>query len=475
MIGPRKLLAAAAVAAVLGLLTACGAGTRDDSAVGDPSDFVFDESVIRTYELVIDEADWEWLNDDPVREEYVPATLLFEGKEYPDVAVRYKGFFGALRFCFDAEGNRICEKLSMKLKFSEYNEIGRFYDLKRLNFQAMQLDPTMMHEALGYGLYREAGVAAPRVAYANLVVNGEPLGLFALVEQIDGMFTRSRFPDGGEGNLYKEIWPIYFVPGAYLWALRTNREEDPNVDKMIRFARALDEATDDTFLSVLESWTDVDTLMSYLAVDRLIDNMDGIVAWYCLEGDMVPLAKLLEIVPPEFAGPCFNHNYFWYEDTGRDRVWLIPWDLDNALQVPSMLREIFGIPDWDVIPESCDSIPVFAGLRGQPPACDDLIRRLSTVTWDLYAQRTQELLDGPFQISALHDRIDELADHIADAVAEDPNGPTFDEWQASVQQLKDGVVTIRSYIEAKVTNGEPPASPETSADLPATNDTGATK
>jgi hypothetical protein len=108
------------------------------------------------------------------------------------------------------------------------------------------------------------------------------------------------------------------------------------------------------------------------------------------------------------------------------------------------------MPDWDVVPETCDSIPVFFGLSGRPPACDDLIRRLSSVTWDLYAEKTRELLDGPFQISALHDRIDELADHVADAVAEDPNGPTFDQWEAAVQRLKDGVVTIRSYIEAKV-------------------------
>jgi hypothetical protein len=76
----------------------------------------------------------------------------------------------------------------------------------------------------------------------------------------------------------------------------------------------------------------------------------------------------------------------------------------------------------------------------------------------LYAERTQELLDGPFQVDALHDRIDELADHIADAVAEDPNGPTVEQWEANVQRLRDGVVTIRSYIEDKVSHGQAPAA-----------------
>ncbi len=436
------------MALVLGILAACrtedeGGGAFDpaddsagagwDTPVGDDADFVFDSSVIRTYELIIDEADWGWLNDNARLESYVPATLIFEGEEYPEVAVRYKGFVGALHRCFDLKGNRTCKKLSMKLKFSEYDDTRRFYGLKRLNFQSMELDPTKMHEVLAYGLFRQAGVIAPRATYAKLVVNGEPLGLFALVEQIDGMFTRSRFPDGGSGNLYKEVWPVHSDPGRYLQALRTNREEDPSAEKMIRFAQALEGATDETFVSVLQSWTDMDMLMSYLAVDRLIDDWDGIVAWYCL-GDF-----------------CFNHNYFWYEDTVRDRVWLIPWDLDNTFVVPSPVRTFYEMPDWDVVPDSCEPIPIFLpGVLGRPPMCDDLIQRLSTLTWDTYAERTRELLDGPFQTSVLQARIDALAEHIAPAIAEDPNGPTVARWEAAVSKLKDDVVTMRSYIEAKV-------------------------
>jgi spore coat protein CotH len=279
---PVFVVVAVAMASVL--LTACSRAGGEDSEIGDAADYVFDESVIRTYEVLIDDADWERLNDDPTLEQYVPATLLFEGDEYRDVAVRYKGFYGALRFCFDMQGNRICKKLSIKLKFSEYDDTGRFYGLKRLNFNSMETDASKMHDVLGYALFREAGVPAPRATYAKLVVNGEPLGLFALVEQIDGAFTRSRFhdEDGGRGNLYKEVWPVHFAPGPYLMALKTNREEDPSVDKMSRFAQALDGATDETFLSVLESWTDIDMLMRYLAVDHLTGNRDGITAWYCV-------------------------------------------------------------------------------------------------------------------------------------------------------------------------------------------------
>jgi len=175
----------------------------------DP-DYVFDDTVVRTYEVTVVAEDWDSINNDPNAEQYVPATLLFEGRTYRDVAIRFKGGWGSLYTCVLL---RACAKLSMKLKFSEYDREGRFHNLERLNLHAMTglpmlgvpADLTKVHEALAYGLLRDFGVEAPRSSYAWLVVNGEVLGLFALVEQIDGRFTRSHFDDGGEGNLYKEV------------------------------------------------------------------------------------------------------------------------------------------------------------------------------------------------------------------------------------------------------------------------------
>ena len=66
----------------------------------------------------------------------------------------------------------------------------------------------------------------------------------------------------------------------------------------MEFARELLAHEDDPAarLAALERrLSDIDDFWAYLAVDRLTDNWDGIVAWYCV---------------PE----CQNHNYFWYEN-----------------------------------------------------------------------------------------------------------------------------------------------------------------
>jgi hypothetical protein len=441
----RRVTRSSALAALLA--AACGGsselGRADGAAGADPdaapaapgAEYLFDDDALRTYELTVAPGDWQWLNDNALLEEYVPATLHFEGTEVGPIGVRYKGGYGTLTLCFDAGGTRRCPKLSIKLAFDEYDPDGRFFGVRKLNFHSMLRDPSLMHDRLGYGLHREMGVAAPRAVHARLIVNGELLGLFALVEQIDGRFTRDRFADGGEGNLYKEVWPVHATAQPYLDALETNEDEGPDVGPMIRFAEALAGAADAEFAAVLGAWMDVPMLMRYLAVDRAIDAWDGIVAWYCV------------------GGTCFNHNYYWYQEVGRDRVWLIPWDLDNTFQVPNPIRSQFGMPDWDVVPASCEPIPVFLGIQGRAPACDPLMRRLATVTWDGYAEATRELLAGPFQVDALAAKLDRWEAQIAAAVAEDGAGPGSLAWQQALAELRAELPSLRAYVADKV--GDP--------------------
>ncbi len=294
-----------------------------NTATANPFDFVFDQSVVRSYDLTLAAQDWSWLNDNALLEQYVPASLLFDGASFDDVGLRYKGNFGALRFCHDQQGNRICDKLSFKLKFNHYDSRGRFFGLKRLNFHSMNGDPNKLHDALGYGLFREAGIVAPRTAFAELSVNGEPQGLFVIVEEIDDRLVAANFSDGGEGNLYKEIWPEHEQADPYLLALDQTipAADQPDVTLFRRFAGDLRAAgsdatnVDQAVLEVLQKWTEFDDLICYLAVDRFIDHWDGIVAWYCVE-----IGRTDGQVRP---GPCFNHNYFWCQDAQSDRLSLL--------------------------------------------------------------------------------------------------------------------------------------------------------
>jgi hypothetical protein len=273
-------------------------------------------------------------------------------------------------------------------------------------------------------------VAAPRAVHARLVINGELQGLFVLVEYIDGRFTRRYFPDGGEGNLYKEVWPMFTTPSPYREALRTNEDEAPSMDKMIRFASALDEADDSTFESVLDGWMDTDALMRQMAVDRAVEHWDGIVAWYC------------------GGGSCTNHNYYWYESTDTDRMWLVPWDLDRSMVWPPEVRTQYGMPDWDE-PADCDPIPVLGITNGRPPHCDKFIGSMARTMWDRYVAQTEVLLAGPFSAASMAAKVDAIETQIAPAVEEDP-WIEAEDWAARAAQLRLDLEAMRTSITEKI-------------------------
>ena len=136
MLSPRQLLAGFAALLVVGVLIGWSAlgdapAPRDlgadvvrfgaNAATPDPFNVVFDEDVIHTYDLTVAPDDLEWLNENALREEWVRGAVSFDGQQFDAVGVRYKGFYGMLRFCFDGAGNPTCDKLSFKLKFNQYD------------------------------------------------------------------------------------------------------------------------------------------------------------------------------------------------------------------------------------------------------------------------------------------------------------------------------------------------------------------
>ena len=248
---------------------------ESDYTTGDSS-YIFDQNTLHTFELTLSEEDLALIDKQPGKEEYVEGSMTFEGEEIGPVGIRYKGSVGAWVGCvsgdfFQAEGEKTCTKLSMKVKINWEDTDDTFYGLKKLQFHSQNLDPTKMHERLRYWLFREMGVPAPRSVHARLFINGEYNGIFSLTEQIDGRFTRENFEDG-TGNLYKEIWPIRSNgeprgDGEYAYALKTNEDENPSFEIIRSFASAMGSATADERMQIVQEWMNVDEVLAYAVVD----------------------------------------------------------------------------------------------------------------------------------------------------------------------------------------------------------------
>lgn len=400
-------------------------------ADGD-ADVIFDDDRVNTFELTLDPQLLAFLDADPAAEEYVEGSLTFDGETIDGVGIRYKGSSGAWYGCVEPTpegepGAKTCPKLSMKVKITYTDSDAEFYGQRRLNFHSLNMDTTLMHDRLGYWLYREMGVPAPRFAHVRLIVNGEFVGLFGLVEQIDGRFTRANFEDG-TGNLYKEVWPTDDTgsPQAsqvLLDALKTNEDENPSVDLIAGFADEIAAAGPADAAAVLERWTDVEQLLAHTAVDRTIRHDDGPFHWKC---------------PKDSS--CSPHNYYWYEDPSEEKVYLLPWDLDLAfLKIGEDDAGYWGAET------GCDP-QAFLGTE-RPVTCDPIVAAIASLDTAYEAVRA-ELLAGPFSPEQTDAQLDrwsaQIAEVVAEAEAAHDGGLSVAQWEAALVSLRESLEVARA-------------------------------
>jgi spore coat protein CotH len=465
------------LAAATLLFAGCGdskkGGADGSVAKGAKSEIgakIFDETQVQSYYLTFSEAEYARLTDlktlltNPYtvnEDRYVQAGLRVGDTNLPAIGVRYKGNY-SIYGCVDyATGERVkrvepvfgnvdvCQRFSLKLDIDRFDDKSRVDGLKKLNLHAMAADASKMRERLGYSLFREAGLAASRTAHARVYINGVYHGLFLAVEEVDGRFTANHFPDAGDGNLYRDLWPMAGLDAADAKeALRTN--DDPGVMDVSDFLAmndAFTSSTDADFATKLAPFVDFDELARYIVVDRAIANFDGVMAFYYGPG----------------WGP-WNGNHFWYK-VGSGRFTLIPWDFDKTFLYPepnfwsdNAPNGQNVVPNWNVITDGCkgytcsfDAAMTSNGVT-RPGSygvyamdCDPFLQRLRTVVYGRQKAMTEAFLAGPYSMSAVDAKLNAWRSQVAAAMKDDP-GMDSSQWQGAVDDLRATITKLRSHL-----------------------------
>jgi hypothetical protein len=217
---------------------------------------------VRSYQLELSDDAIELLREEP--KDYVRGTFREGDDVYPDVGVRLKGSWGSFRML---DGRA---KAAFTIKFNEFNKGQRFHGQRRIVLNNGVQDPTYMHEYIGYGLFRDAGVPAPRVAYANLSVNGERYGLYVQIEAITKDFLKRWFTDDG-GNLYEG------PPDVLEWRaldLDTNQARNNRNDLRL-LTKTIERADDNDPWASLEERVAADKFALFLAMEQFVGHWDG--------------------------------------------------------------------------------------------------------------------------------------------------------------------------------------------------------
>jgi len=395
---------------VIGLLTCSGCHSTGDSASKDAgtdpdeSQALFDPDRVIEVEVSLDPDDWDLIRhqarsildifgvgclEEPFASPftYVHGEVVVDGFAVSDVGVRKKGFLGSLDD----------EKPSLKIKFDEYVSGQNVAGLDRLTLNNCKQDPSLIRQCIGYAVFDEAGLPAPRCNFARVTVNGTDLGIYAHVESVTKGFLRRHFDDE-DGNLYEGTLSDFREGWTGTFEKKTD-EEVPGGDDIEALTAAL-EVDDDELLGAVGPLVDLDRFTSFWAVEVLIGHWDGYTA--------------------------NTNNFYVYHDPVSDRFHFVPWGIDNILssgdEVPA-IRSVFatGVLPWRLYryPESRAS----------------------------YVARLEELLDTVWDEGALLAEIDRMEALL---------GPYIDgEVAGEIDGVRQFVATQRGIIEGELAGGPP--------------------
>lgn len=236
--------------------------------------------------------------------------ITVDGKTIKDVGVRYKG-----NYTFMATARSL--KKSMKFDLNRIVDGQKLDGLTMLNFNCAVSDPSKAREAFTYAYFRDAGVPAPRTAFAELTLtvtgkyDKEHVGVYTVVEQVNKGFLKQHFKDG-KGMLLKPEGLQGGLPHlGTTWTAYENRykpDETPTDEqkkRLIDFTKLIASGTDEAFAKEVSSYLDVEAFLKFIAANALLSNMDS------------------------YLG--FGHNYYLYLVPGTNKFVFIPWDLDLSL------------------------------------------------------------------------------------------------------------------------------------------------
>tara|TARA_B100000902_G_scaffold247969_1_gene234653 strand:+ start:11893 stop:14130 length:2238 start_codon:yes stop_codon:yes gene_type:complete len=228
----------------------------------DKASQIFDSDEIFEYKITLSKKSIESLKKEP--KIFVRATFEHKNIKLENVGVRLKGFLGSFR-PFDGQN-----KNGFTVKFNAFKNGQRFKGLNKIQLNNAAQDSTFVREKLGYSLFREAGLPAPRVGHATVLINGAPFGLYVQVEASTEDFLKRWFDDAS-GDLYEGPTDITNWKNLDL-------DSDPKKAErglLIGFAAAAFEAKEMNDLTPLKDWIDLGHFSRFMAMEILCDHWDG--------------------------------------------------------------------------------------------------------------------------------------------------------------------------------------------------------
>lgn len=252
----------------------------------------FDVAVIRHLDIVIPDSSVTNLAAEP--RTWTPATLSLPDEEIGplEIGIRIKGQLGSFR--------TLDGKSAFRIDLNRYVAGQTLYGLDELTLNNMVQDPSVIHEFTAYWIFREMGIAAPRVTWVQVTVNGTDFGLYLSVEGLN-LPMLSRWYES-TSHLYEGAYGQDLFVGDVA-GLEVDEGSESDRSDVLALANLLETEGVEGFYEATAELIDWDQVVRMLAIEVWIGHWDG-------------------------YGPYRNNYYFHFDGAGRFTI--LPWGTDQT-------------------------------------------------------------------------------------------------------------------------------------------------
>ena len=378
--------------------------------VKDPNYGNFDPDHILQVELTMAESDWDTMRyesrsffseflgdcmDQPFSGNYstFSADISIDGESLSNIGIRKKGFIGS----------QSVDRPGFKINLDEYVQGAELFGVDNVTLNNAVQDPAIIRQCLGYDLFRQAGLAAPRCNFARVSMNGQDLGIYAHVEPIKRSFLRDHF-GSDDGDLYEGTLSD-FHPQKYLTFDSKNSDTDESLTAIAALTEALESSSPDTLKAILDEHIDLDHFLTFWAMETLTGHWDG------------------------YTGNL--NNFYVYRPMETERFVFIPWGMDGIMS-PDMLEGDQHEPSRGVM--SVSVIPV-AILE-------------SDAVSDLFYDRLDSLLETVWNETEILSEIDRMEALLSTEIDMDERSQWVDGLREYVNGRRDQLIgTLPASVE----------------------------
>lgn len=245
--------------------------------------------IVKNFNIICDTSDLNKLYTNYSKNDYIPV-LFIKNTDTVKAKMRIRG-----------DSSREYDKKSLKIVFKKTIPFG---ETKKINLNSEWTDKSYIRQYISSMIMRNAGIPTFNTNYVKLSINGEFIGLYLQVENIDKYFLERNYLDP-KASLYKAT-----KDGACLsrfdeihnkWEKKTNKKQ--NWNDLQDLINTIDTTSIDSFHVFLKSNFEYNRLISIFAINMLTQN-----------------------------GSTYYHNYYLYHNINGNGKWqMFPWDLDKTL------------------------------------------------------------------------------------------------------------------------------------------------